>query len=189
MSAVCLSSPGSNPTLSALVRSTQQVLSIHKSTRTLVVFDRSVADFGTLVAGVSDAAGVLVLDSQQDAVAQITAVLTQCPQVDQVHIVSHGSAGCLRLGDRPLSLETLDRYAWKLQSWFPPASADPSSQPMLVLYGCCVAEGAAGAEFVQKLHHLTGATIVASTTDTGSALLGNKWGEGDGSPCVRVMNR
>ncbi|GAB4460850.1 MAG: hypothetical protein OHK0037_08760 [Elainellaceae cyanobacterium] len=149
-------------------------MSISKSAHTLVVFDRGIADLETLVSGVLDAAGVLVLDAQQDAIAQITAVLTQYPQVNQVHLVSHGSEGCLRLGDRPLSLETLDRYAWELQSWFS-AAANAPSQPMLILYGCRVAAGEAGAEFLQKLHQLTGATIVASTTDTGSASLGGNW--------------
>ncbi|WOB45037.1 DUF4347 domain-containing protein [Thermoleptolyngbya oregonensis NK1-22] len=146
---------------------------VPKSACTLVVFDRGIADLGTLVAGVSDAAGVLVLDAQQDAIAQITAVLTQYPQIDQVHLVAHGSEGCLQLGDCPLSLKTLDRYAWELQSWF--AAANAPSQAMLILYGCRVAAGEAGAEFLQKLHQLTGATIIASTTDTGSLSLGGNW--------------
>ncbi|NMG61260.1 DUF4347 domain-containing protein, partial [Geitlerinema sp. P-1104] len=45
----------------------------------------------------------------------------------------------------------------------------------IALYGCQVAAGDAGAEFVEKLHDLTGATISASTRVVGHADLGGTW--------------
>ncbi|NMG61257.1 DUF4347 domain-containing protein, partial [Geitlerinema sp. P-1104] len=45
----------------------------------------------------------------------------------------------------------------------------------IALYGCQVAAGDAGAEFVERLHHLTGATISASTRVVGQADLGGTW--------------
>jgi hypothetical protein len=45
----------------------------------------------------------------------------------------------------------------------------------LLLYGCQVAMGDAGAEFIEKLHRLTGANIAASSTLVGSKVLGANW--------------
>ncbi|MEO0989163.1 MAG: DUF4347 domain-containing protein, partial [Cyanobacteria bacterium J06639_14] len=42
-------------------------------------------------------------------------------------------------------------------------------------YACNLASGDAGEEFLTKLHHLTGATIHASTTKIGNAALGGNW--------------
>ncbi|MBC1238437.1 DUF4347 domain-containing protein [Nostoc sp. 2RC] len=108
----------------------------------------------------------VVLDSSQDGVEQITQILLQHPQVESVHIVSHGSPGCLYLGNTELSLSSLERYTQQLQSWLCSS---------LILYGCNVAAGDAGEEFLQKLHQLTGANIAASNTPTGNAALGGDW--------------
>ena len=60
-------------------------------------------------------------------------------------------------------------------SYSPNASTLPISIPQIFLYGCNVAAGDAGAEFITKLHHITGATIHASTTKVGHAALGGNW--------------
>ncbi len=70
------------------------------------------------------------------------------------------------LGNTQLSLDTFNRYATQLQQW------DVAN---LLLYGCNVAAGDAGAEFIAKLHTLTGAEIAASKTLTGSAAKGGNW--------------
>jgi hypothetical protein len=43
------------------------------------------------------------------------------------------------------------------------------------IYGCNVAAGDAGEEFIHKLHQITTATISASTTKTGNVALGGNW--------------
>ncbi len=45
----------------------------------------------------------------------------------------------------------------------------------LLIYGCNVADGDAGEEFIAKLHQLTGANIAASRQRTGNAALGGNW--------------
>jgi hypothetical protein len=44
-----------------------------------------------------------------------------------------------------------------------------------LLYGCNVAAGDSGAEFIEKLHQLTGANIAASARLTGNVALGGDW--------------
>lgn len=140
---------------------------------TLVVFDTQVADYPSLAAGVHLDAAVLILRSDQDGVQQITQALQASPSVRQLHIVSHGGPGYIELGDRPLSLATLQDYTWELQHWFSDRTAPGNCS--IALYGCQVAAGDGGAEFVQALHRLTGASVAASTTLVGSADLGGNW--------------
>ncbi len=132
----------------------------------IIFIDSSVEDYKILLNCVVSKVETIVIDFNQDGVEKITQILLQRPKVKTVHIVSHGSPGCLYLGNTQLSLSTLERYTQQLQTWLCPS---------LILYGCNVAAGDAGEEFLQKLHRLTKANILASTTPTGNAALGGDW--------------
>ena len=84
----------------------------------------------------------MVLDATQDGIEQIAQVLAG-DRFREIHIFSHGTPGCLYLGNAQLSLETLDRYTRLLQTEFASISS-------LFLYGCNVAAGDAGAELIAK---------------------------------------
>lgn len=133
---------------------------------TVVFVDAGVDNYQQLVDGVIPSAEVFVLDREADGIEQISQVLQQRQDVGAVHIVSHGAPGCLYLGNSQLSLDTFNHYANQLQQW------DVAN---LLLYGCNVAAGDAGAEFITKLQALTGAEIVASKSLTGSAAKGGNW--------------
>ncbi|MGB5914595.1 MAG: DUF4347 domain-containing protein, partial [Phormidesmis sp.] len=138
--------------------------------RTLVVIDSNVEDYQLLVDGVIEGAEVFVLDSHRDGVQQITEILhslTRQPATPlSLHIVSHGAPGTLYLGNGELSLSNLNGYAEELKSW---------AIDELLLYGCNVAAGDAGEEFINKLGYLTSANIGASTTLIGSIGKGANW--------------
>lgn len=134
--------------------------------KALVIIDPGVEDYQNLVAGVIPGSQVIVLDDHRDGVAQITEALQNSSDIAEIHIVSHGSPGCLYLGNSQLSLDTLKGYAEQLRTWV---------APELLLYGCNVAAGDAGEEFISKLHALTGANIAASAQRTGSAAKGGDW--------------
>ncbi len=139
---------------------------------TVVFVDANVADYQTLVKGVKPGTKLIILDAIRDGIEQITEVLVNQEKIDSIHLVSHGSPGCLYLGNSQLSLNTLSRYQKDLASWFV-AQGEPT--PYLLLYGCNVATGDAGAEFIAKLQASTGAVVAASTTLTGNAGLGGNW--------------
>jgi VCBS repeat-containing protein len=119
-----------------------------------------------LAAGAREGASVLILDPNRDGIEQITSALRQYADITSLHIVCHGSPGCLHLGSAPLNLNTLDRYASTLQTW---------NVASLLLYGCQVASRKEGATLIERLHHLTGASIAASANPTGAAALGGDW--------------
>jgi hypothetical protein len=147
---------------------------------TLVVIDAQVDDYEVLLNGVVDGASTLLLDPRRDGVEQITeALAASATPISSLHIVSHGSPGTLYLGSTQLSLDTLAHYAPQLSRWFA-ASPRPrvpasSSTPSLLLYGCNVAAGDAGEEFVAKVHNLTRANVAASTKLVGNSNLSGSW--------------
>ncbi|HEY9613407.1 DUF4347 domain-containing protein, partial [Allocoleopsis sp.] len=142
----------------------------YKALSTIVFIDSAVDEYQSLVNGAIPEAEVIVLDSTRDGVVQITQVLQGRINIAAVHIVSHGSPGCLYLGNTELSLDTLERYVSQLQTW-----ATHLTSSALLLYGCNVAAGDAGEEFLERLHRLTGANIAASANRTGSGELGGDW--------------
>jgi VCBS repeat-containing protein len=132
----------------------------------LVFIDGGVETPQFLAQGIIAEATAFILDSAQDGIKQITAILQDYPQVESIHLVSHGSPGSIQLGNTYLSLDTLAEYQQDLEHWHTQS---------LLIYGCNVAAWDAGAELLEKLHHLTGANIAGSKTKTGNPDLGGDW--------------
>jgi hypothetical protein len=148
----------------------QKCLKLYK---TLVFIDPAVEDYQTLLEGIVPEAKAIALDASRDGVEQITEILQESTCLETIHLVSHGSPGCLYLGSTQLNLKTLERYISQLQSWS--SALVSGGQGGIFLYGCNVAAGKDGATFVQRLQQTTGVPIAASANRTGSAALGGDW--------------
>ena len=129
--------------------------------QSLLLIDTKVPDYQSLLAGIQADTVVSMIPSDVDGIEYLTQ-----QTASTIHLVSHGSPGCLYLGNSQLNLDNILSYAHKLQNW---------QVKELVIYGCRVAEGDAGAEFIDKLQQLTGANIAASRSLTGNAALGGNW--------------
>ncbi|MBN1006127.1 DUF4347 domain-containing protein [Amphritea pacifica] len=108
---------------------------------------------------------VFVLDSTQDGIAQISSILDYFDQVAAIHLLSHGAAGALFLGNAQLNSQQLRQNQQQIKRWGNALSADGD----LLLYGCDVAEGVEGVQFIEQLSLITGADVAASDDDTGNA--------------------
>jgi len=139
------------------------------STSNLVFIDAAIADYQTLANGVIPNTEVFLLEPHQDGIEQITAILANYRHLNltNIHIIAHAIPGCLYLGNTHLGIDNLDIYQPQLQQWHHNIN--------LLLYGCNVAGGDAGTEFITKLHQLTKANIAASRGRVGSAVLGGNW--------------
>ena len=107
---------------------------------------------------------IVQLRADADGLPQIGDVLANEQDLDAIHIVSHGSDGALEIGSTRLDAARLAVDAESVARWGQALSVDGD----LFLYGCDVAQGAAGQAFVQNLAQLTGADVAASTDKTGS---------------------
>ncbi|MBD2329048.1 Calx-beta domain-containing protein [Alkalinema sp. FACHB-956] len=129
----------------------------------LVFIDAGVQDATSLLESVDDHAAVYVLNPYQDAIGQITATLLQHTGIESVHILSHGAAGQLQLGNSWLGEENLASYTQQFKSWAQALTADAD----ILLYGCEVGQGAIGRSLLQGLAQFTGADVAASDDLTG----------------------
>ena len=139
------------------------------SDQALVVLDAHVEDIPQLIADLPST-HVLVLDSADDGIEQITSALQTHQAVSSLHIISHGTSGCLTLGNTQLSWQTVSYYTEQLQAW-----AQVLQGRDILLYGCQVAKGTIGHVFLQQLHQLTGANIAASSQRVGRVGAGHHW--------------
>ncbi|MGD1851213.1 MAG: DUF4347 domain-containing protein, partial [Cyanophyceae cyanobacterium] len=139
------------------------------STRHLIFVDANVDHRQSLLANIPEGAEVVVLDGSNNGIGQITtAIQAETAPVGSIHLFSHGKPGQLFLGNGVLSAATLSQVAPQLQSWREFLSVDAD----ILFYGCEVAATEAGEAFLGRIHELTGASIAASKTLTGSSALG-----------------
>jgi hypothetical protein len=138
---------------------------------TIYFVDASLPDLTTLLASLPVGAEIHLIEAGADGLQLIADTLYGRSGIDAIHLLTHGSAGSLSLGSTTLTIDNLASYD---AQWATIQSA-LSDQADLLIYGCDVAVGDAGATFVQALATATGADVAASTDITGSAVLGGNW--------------
>ncbi len=137
----------------------------------ILFIDSKVENCDRLISQVDPQTKVVILQPNQNGIDQISKSLGECCDVDTVHIISHGAKGTLYLGKSILNSENIHLYVESIQQWGKYLSADGE----ILIYGCQVASGKEGKEFVRQLHQLTGANIAASETLTGNVNRGGNW--------------
>jgi trimeric autotransporter adhesin len=144
--------------------------------REIVFVDAAVPDAQRLIDGIlgarSDNADIEVVQLRADAngLQQISDVLAGEQNIDAVHIVSHGEAGRLWLGNGLVDARALQQHGG-FDAWQRALERDAD----VLLWGCNVADGAAGEAFVRQFATATGADVAASSNDTGAAARGADW--------------
>ncbi|MEG4037160.1 DUF4347 domain-containing protein, partial [Microcoleus sp. S36b_A4] len=144
---------------------------INSVVSSIAFLDSALPDSQTLHNGIAAGTEVIILDAARDGLEQITAALASRSNIKSIHIISHGRPASLLLGAIDLNLTNLKTYAKQLQRW----SRSLADSGEILLYGCDVAAGEKGANFVQQLSQLTKAKIAASRSPIGSSAMGGDW--------------
>ncbi|MGD1805262.1 DUF4347 domain-containing protein [Dapis sp. BLCC M126] len=137
----------------------------------LLFIDSKVENYNYLISQVDSQTKVVILQPNPNGIEQISKSLSECCNVDTVHIISHGAKGALYLGNSILKNDNIHQYAENIQKWGKCLSAEAE----ILIYACQVASGKEGRAFVRQLHQLTGANIAASETLTGNVSKGGNW--------------
>ncbi|MBI3896317.1 MAG: DUF4347 domain-containing protein, partial [Acidobacteria bacterium] len=133
-----------------------------------VFVDAQVQNIETLLSDFGINTKVVVLNANEDGFAQVRSALKDVTNLDSIHIVSHGSVGALHLGTTTLTETNLAEHEAELTA----IGSALSETGDILLYGCDIAQGEAGAQFIQKLAEFTGADVAASSDLTGTLALG-----------------
>ena len=140
--------------------------------RQIIFIDTSLADYQQLARDWAGQGQVVLINKDQDGLAQIEAALAGQSGLAAIHIVSHGEEGDLLIGSTKLDEAAITGAAAQELAAIGRALAPGGD---LLVYGCDFAEGADGALALSSLATATGADVAASTDLTGYAPLGGDW--------------
>jgi Domain of unknown function (DUF4347)/FG-GAP-like repeat len=132
---------------------------------TLVVFDERVSDIEILSQALLPGSIGFTIRTQADGLETITDLLA-ITGAKYLAIVAHGEPGVVHLGKNSIDLAQIQAQSHLLQSW---------GVTEIALYSCQVAQDDIGKDLIYQLSELTGATVAAAATKTGSATLGGNW--------------
>ncbi len=128
----------------------------------LVIINSSVMDADTIISELAPNQEVLRLEAGSDAMQQILDYLDSSDtQYDSIHIVSHGNAGYFVLNGEVFDGDNFDAAEWAAVGEHVTENGD------ILLYGCNLAENAAGRDFIGMIADASGADVAASTNATG----------------------
>ncbi len=139
--------------------------------REIVFIDGNVRNYQQLVAGLAAGTEVVVLDGSQDGLQQMADYLQGRSDIDALHILSHGDAGKIQLGNQWLDSQQLQARSDLLAAIG--ESLDENGD--ILLYGCNVGADTVGIDFIGSLAAATGADVAASTDATGTAERNGNW--------------
>ncbi|WP_302183118.1 DUF4347 domain-containing protein [Planktothrix agardhii] len=136
----------------------------------VIFVDSSVQDYQSLIDN-ADTAQIVILDNISSGIEQITNALANQKNIESVQILSHGSEGSLKLGTDVLNGNDIENFNTQLKQWGNALTENGD----ILLYGCDVASGETGKNFVERLSEITGADVAASNDLTGNQALGGDW--------------
>ena len=136
-----------------------------------VFLDSNVVENHDLISQTTGNTELIILDPNRDGIAQISETLATATEVSSIHLISHGQAGEINLGNSELSLDTWDTDRDRLADWSE-ALADTAD---IIVYGCNVAASNSGRDLINAIAEVTLADVAASEDLTGNADLGGDW--------------
>ncbi|HWW09933.1 MAG TPA: DUF4347 domain-containing protein, partial [Candidatus Acidoferrales bacterium] len=142
--------------------------------QSIVFIDSRVPDIQDLLDGLQPGEQAFVIDSSSDGIQQVADILAanNLSGLSSISIISHGESGALELGSSFVTDGNLSAHSNALAE----IGASLAPGGAIQLYGCDVALGAGGQQFINDFSALTGgAAVEASTHIVGSAALGGSW--------------
>jgi ELWxxDGT repeat protein len=137
----------------------------------VVFIDASLPDLATLRAGLPVDATVHLLDPAQHGLKQMAAVLAGQFDIAALHLIVHGAPGQLLLGHAAIDLAELKACREDITT----IAAAMAEDGELLIYGCEVAAGREGRQFIHTLTSMTGLKVAAATHPVGATALGGHW--------------
>ncbi|WP_421578228.1 DUF4347 domain-containing protein, partial [Shinella sp. M31] len=139
--------------------------------RCVVFIDAGLQGAQELAGRLPAGADVVWIAADVDSIATMSAWAVGKSGYDAIHIISHGAPGRLLLGGAQIDATALDAHNQELAS----LGSALNEGGDILLYGCNIAAGAVGEEFIDLLARYSGADVAASTDATGAAQLGGDW--------------
>ncbi|HTF86651.1 MAG TPA: Ig-like domain-containing protein, partial [Cellvibrio sp.] len=137
----------------------------------LVVIDAAVPDKHALYRNIKPGLEIVELDANTTGLTQLTNILQRYKNLSALHIISHAEDGILLLGSSRVDAQVLQREV-DIFNALNGALADGAD---LLFYGCNLAKGEAGEDFLSIFQANTKLDLAASDDLTGASVLDGDW--------------
>ncbi|MGB7343178.1 MAG: DUF4347 domain-containing protein [Pirellulaceae bacterium] len=137
----------------------------------LVFVDPQTPELTQLILQVDSSHEIVLLNDTNSGLDQISRVLQSRSGIQSIHIVGHGNAGQIVIGNQVVSEKSLIDAQQQVRDWSKALSANAD----ILLYGCNTGSGNQGDALIRQLASLTGADVAASTDITGDHRQGGDW--------------
>lgn len=135
----------------------------------VVFVDARVSDPDAFAA---DGREVIILNLDNDGLAQMAAALNGRTGIEALHIISHGADGYFTLGSGEVNAETMQTTQ---RAWLESIGQSLTLNGDILVYACDFASTSVGLEAMNVLAQLTVADVAASLYTTGHETLGADW--------------
>jgi hypothetical protein len=142
-----------------------------KKGSSVVIIDAGISSPASLLKLVEAGSKVVFIDGQKNPLESILQALETHAPVQELHIFSEGKSGQLQFAAMQVNEASLEKHADLLGKW----QSHFSYGGDILLYGCEVAKGTSGINFVGTLAVFTGLDVAASDNHTGSSRKGGDW--------------
>ncbi len=155
----------SEPLTSAADMSADDVLlqQEHEQHQEVLFINDSVTNYHSIIAQIRRDVLVVVLDQQGSGLDRVAETLERLPELDAIHLLTHGRSGQFHLGNDLINSQILAEHPEIFVEWA--SHLKPSGD--VLLYGCDIAQDNVGQAFVHQLSELLQADIAASKDATG----------------------
>jgi len=143
----------------------------HSNVKQVIFIDKGVDDWQSLVDGAPQGADIVTLDPSRDGLVQMAEWAEGKAGYAAIHVLSHGSQGQVQLGTASLNNDTLSDYSAALAQIGQSLTVDGD----ILIYGCNVAAGCEGRQFISALTEVTELNVAAATHKVGHESLGGDW--------------
>jgi VCBS repeat-containing protein len=167
--------------VSPVITPVSTVQTVESKSVELVVIDRAAPKIDLLLDDLQKqqangrAIQILLLDSDTDFYLAVSNKLDSISQQGQMvtglHLIGHGDAQGMQLGQTRLNSTTIDASSEQMSAW----QTVFSQSADVLLYGCDFAANDNGKQLATRIAQITGADVAASTDLTGSERLGGNW--------------
>lgn len=141
------------------------------SSPVLVFIDATIEGLDVLCEDLPPTSELVLLDPSRPLLQQINDNVMSRSGIAELHVITHGEPGSLRLGSQNVDVDSLVALDGSLRNWRDHLTGNAD----IILYGCNAGAGRVGNEFLAKLAALTGADVAASDDRTGTARGNGDW--------------
>ncbi|SMO88302.1 DUF4347 domain-containing protein, partial [Gracilimonas mengyeensis] len=152
-------------------RSSDLELNKGQKVRELVIVDGAVEDKHMIFKQARSGVDILEVPQGKDGMVELMKILSGYTNLDAVHLVSHAEAGAIYLGGQRIDQKELQEDV----AGFAAINKAIRVGGDLMIYGCDVAQGDEGNDFLEIIKNNTHADVAASIDKTGNEAFGGNW--------------